>query len=182
MFAMPHHMDLLQHPTIEDIGFKTIRGNVTGVAGNVWTLAYGLSTISWDAPRNYTKDTWAAEVKNALMNDVNFTATSRSSRNFGKQVNKMARLALIADSLEEAAAATEIRGNMKAALEPWMNGTYLRYDETWGGIFDGISLNETSTFMSNAHYFNQLHDFGYQVYALAAIIRKDMQYYSKYRS
>lgn len=70
---------------------------------------------------------------------------------------------------------------MKTLLEPWLNGTYLGYDTTWGGVITLSSLNEPNIVISNAHYFNHLEDFGNIIYGIAAVVKKDIAFYNKHK-
>lgn len=49
----------------------------------------------------------------------------------------MARLALVADELNDEVSAKILRENIKKVIGPWLNSTNsdnLLYDSTWGGI------------------------------------------------
>ena len=131
MFALPHHIDILQGATTESLTFETIKGKVTAVGGGKWTMQEDLTPITWDAPRDYTSSSWKEAVRSALGGDYNYKANAGDPYFFGTQVGKMARLALIADSLGETSKATTIRNNIKSVLVPWLenrNSDPLKYD------------------------------------------------------
>ena len=65
----------------------------------MWTMKEQLTPLVWDAPRNYTKAEWKQEVQAALDQDKTFTTDKIDVRNFGADINKLGRMALIADSL-----------------------------------------------------------------------------------
>ncbi len=83
MFALPHHVDVLQQPTYENIDFDTIKGQVRAVGGNTWTMREALTTIEWDAPRDYTRADWKEAVRSALAGDVSYKATAGDPYFFG---------------------------------------------------------------------------------------------------
>ena len=75
---------------------------------------------------------------------------------FGKQLAALGRLALIADELDDAATATELRGAMAESLAPWLApaeaNTKLVYDRTWGGILAAGSENDPGAAFGQGYY------------------------------
>ena len=80
MYALPHHMDILQGATTENLTFLTIKGKVAAVGGNTWTMSEKLTPITWDAPRDYTSNSWKEAVRSALGSD--YTLLSYYANNF----------------------------------------------------------------------------------------------------
>lgn len=86
---------------------------MTGIVGSVWTLRDNLTDISW-ASRTPLKEaaltmddtllslSWEKRVRDALAADLASTLpTAPDVYSFGKEIARMARLALIADELGE---------------------------------------------------------------------------------
>ncbi|KAJ0389528.1 hypothetical protein P43SY_011564 [Pythium insidiosum] len=50
MLALPHHVDSLAKGTtiLSDVLYTSIRGMMTGVAGNVWTMKEDLPAVEWN--------------------------------------------------------------------------------------------------------------------------------------
>lgn len=86
---------------------------MTGIVGSVWTMRDNLTDIAWSA-RTPLKEaalamddplmslSWEPRVRDALAADLRTTLpTAPDVYSFGKEVARMARLALIADELGE---------------------------------------------------------------------------------
>ena len=185
MYALPHHMDILQSIKTESITFETIKGKITAVGASKWTMNEKLTPITWDAPRDFTSASWKEAVRSALGSDYNYRASAGDPYFFGTQVGKMARLALIADSLGETDKANTIRSNIKSVLVPWLenkNSDPLKYDQTWGGLCSNAGLNDGGADFGNGLYNDHHFHYGYHVYAAAVVGKKDSNFLNQYRS
>lgn len=86
---------------------------MTGIVGAVWTMRDNLTDISWTARTPLDEASvgiddpllslsWERQVRKALDGDLHTTVpTAPDVYGFGKEVARMARLALIADELGE---------------------------------------------------------------------------------
>jgi endoglucanase Acf2 len=122
MYALPHHLVYLVSGQRTGIKGYSIKGEVEGVAGKTWTMRIPLSTVSWTA-KNPIDPLKKQSVLNALKVDQYLTVTAPDPYWFGLGLARSARLALIADELNETVIAASIRNNMKNALIPWLQGT-----------------------------------------------------------
>ena len=78
------------------------------------------------------------KLREEIRKDIGYIPTTNSHPyEFGKMVTRMARVALIAKSLNETASARIVAQNIITALKPWLedkNPNPLRFDATWGGL------------------------------------------------
>ena len=109
---------------------------MTGISGLSWTMEEPLTTIGFEAAQPIHPD-YEQDVRNALAQDVGFGVTAGDPYFGGKQFSALARLALIADELNEPVLASQYRTALGSALQERLagqNGDPLVYDQTWGGL------------------------------------------------
>jgi endo-1,3(4)-beta-glucanase len=185
LMAMPHHLapDRLVSPVKTGLTYESIRGTLTGVEGSTWEMSLPLSTIEWTAPAGIAP-THLQAVKDALAVDRNFVpdpATVAGDTYFGgKQLAKLARLALIADELGDTATAATLRQRLTPLVAAWLDGTnggvdgnHLVYDTTWGGVVTRAGLADPFAEFGAGHYNDHHFHYGYHLYAAAALARAD---------
>jgi endo-1,3(4)-beta-glucanase len=151
--AMPHQLARMASPASTALTYATMSGTLTGVEapsvpgqGSTWTMVLPLSTLTWSAPRAVAP-THLDAVRAALAVDKDFVpdpVTVDTDPYFGgKQLAKLARLALIADDVGETATAATLRARLRPILVKWLtgsNGNPFVYDTTWGGVVTTRSL------------------------------------------
>jgi hypothetical protein len=146
MFALPHHVDILDPGTQKDTvltQYKVIKGRLTGIKGKTWTMNETLVKTGWRSEdhnlANNTLDKYRDLLFKTLQGDRDTVAGAtafppgylnqiNTSTYFGgKQLAKKGRLAVIADELQTwypaAPVAKSIRDTLKAELNRWLNGT-----------------------------------------------------------
>jgi len=173
--ALPHHMDVLQAPLNGAIRYNTIKGDMTAIEGEVWTMVESLSTISWSAPRGIAPQ-WEAHIRAALRADIGTQVVADDPYFGGKQMAVLARLALIADELGETDLATTYRNNLKATLEPWLagtNGDHFTYDTTWGGLVTTKAMDDGGADFGQGMYNDHHFHYGYFMYAAGVLAKSD---------
>jgi len=185
--AMPHHLARLVSPVTTGLAYPTLSGTVQGVEGATWTMLLPLSTIGFAAPRPIALAR-AGAVRAALAGDASFVpdaATVATDPYFGgKQLAKLARLALIADELGDPVTAATLRARLRPPLAAWLDGTNgnpLRYDATWGGVVTTRGLSEPSAEFGAGHYNDHHFHWGYFLYAAAALARLDPDFATSHR-
>jgi endo-1,3(4)-beta-glucanase len=173
MMALPHHMDVLSSPTTVSLVRNTMKGDMTGIVGNTWTMAEPLTTIAWDSPNGISADL-EQDVRDALAQDVGFAVTAPDPYFGGKQFSALARLALIADELGETSLANTYRSNLAPALQQRLagsNGDPLLYDQSWGGLVVSSGINNPSAAFGQGYYNDHHFHYGYWIYAAAAMAK-----------
>jgi len=183
MIALPHHMDSFVNKTVVvSNAYKTLRGPVSFIRGDVWYLKEQLTNISWFARSPIPNDKRNA-ILEALKNDQNKKVGASDPYFFGKEIASLGRLALIADQLGSSDIATSIRTNMKNYLNPWLsdkNGDRLLYDTDWGGICSKNGLANSGADFGNGIYNDHHFHYGYFIYAAAVIAKEDPAWASTY--
>ncbi len=184
MLAMPHHIETLKYATkVPDVTYRTIRGNMVGIEGKLWTMGEILPRYMWDSltPIDTTK---LPEIKKAIEADYKYVPDASDPYFFGVQIGRLAKLALIADQIADTEKAAYIRGTMEKAIEPWLLGTNpdaLLYDMTYGGMVSTKGVSSPNEDFGQGYYNDHHFHYGYHVFACAVIGRKDLNFVMKYR-
>lgn len=202
MMALPHHVDTMGGVNGEDAAFlmkdsyQSIKGPMTGIVGSVWTMRDNLTDIAWTARTTLHEASvgiddpllslsWEKQVKAALADDLHTTLpTAPDVYGFGKEIARMARLALIADELGDGAARDAALATVSAYLTPWMknaNEDLLVYDKTWGGIVTKDGLNDVNADFGNAWYNDHTYHYGYLIYAAAVLTKFHPAFHRTYK-
>ena len=164
MMALPHHMDVLVAPSTTNVVQNTMKGDMTGISGLAWTMEEPLTTIGFEAAQPIHPD-YEQDVRNALAADVGFGVTAGDPYG-GKQFSALARLALIADELNEPVLASQYRTALGSALEERLagqNGDPLVYDQTWGGLVISSGLNNAGAAFGQGYYNDHHFHYGYWI-------------------
>ncbi|MEM6928533.1 MAG: glycosyl hydrolase [Myxococcota bacterium] len=175
LMRLPHHGPVLSGVTEPGLTLATLRGDMVGVAGDAWTMTEALPTIGFRAPSGIRADR-VEDVRAALQADVGLGVPSPDPYFGGKELALLGRHALIADELGETALAEQYRTNLRAELEPWLDGTNadpLVYDETWGGVVVDSGLADPGAAFGQGFYNDHHFHYGYHVYAAAAVAEGD---------
>ncbi len=145
MLQLPHQSAIVKNARNVDLQFDSLKGPLKANVGQEWLLhlRHSPATHSFTAPSpplSSARPEWRRAVEQSLRHDVAFSNISSETADpygFGKEVARLARLALIADEIggeEFQTIATECRNKLKNALEPWMHGKNtdpLEYDSQW---------------------------------------------------
>jgi len=135
MLALPHHFSILQYPVLDSDENKriqsllspiwTIKGKLRPVVGDVWRLQYNLVQLGWQYTLSEKLSTQQLDeiAKNLIQDVKSIYPTAVDTYTFGKEIARMARLALIADNLGIADARQQAITNLESAITPWLQGT-----------------------------------------------------------
>jgi endo-1,3(4)-beta-glucanase len=144
--------------------------------------------LGFSAPRAPVA-THLAAVRAALIADASFIpdpgTVSNDSYFGGKQLAKLARLALIADELGETAIAATLRARLTPPVAAWLDGTNgnpFRYDSTWGGLVTVQSLASAGASFGSGHYNDHHFHYGYILYAAAALAKASPGFAAAHRA
>jgi endo-1,3(4)-beta-glucanase len=183
MMAMPHHQARLSSGGTQPFALPSLSGTLTAMAGDSWILRYPLSTIAWSAPRA-VDDAAKADIQAALQADANYVPAEKTSPYFaGKQLAKLARLALMARELGSGTLADGMTGNLRKAATSWLDGSNpnpLVYDKTWGGVVTTAGIADSGADFGQGYYNDHHFHYGYHVYAAAVLMRDDPAFAASY--
>ena len=182
MMALPHHMDVLANGTATSLTRNTLKGDMTGIVADSWQMDEPLTPIGWTAA-NPIAPAYEQSVRDALSEDVGFGVTAGDPYFGGKQFSALARLALIADELNETALANTYRNNLGNALEQRLagqNGDPLVYDQTWGGLVAASGINNAGASFGQGYYNDHHFHYGYWIYAAAAMAKDNPAWVSQW--
>lgn len=193
MLALPHHRAAMVEPnefTDENIRVQSaydpiwcIKGKLRAIIGTVWRLQYNLAQVGWNyiiADKLTTEK--LDEIARELIGEIHqYPPAASDPYGFGKQLARLATLALLADNLGIADARKAAVTIMQDALTPWLLGTnlnVLNYDSTYGGIVSSDSVSSFSKDFGSGWYNDHHFHYGYIVYAAAAIAKIDSTYFA----
>jgi endo-1,3(4)-beta-glucanase len=186
MMALPHHLPRLKNRASmeQPLRLTTIKGPAQAMSGSVWQLHYPLTQVSFRPPRPMAADL-VEEVRAALQADAGENPSADGSVYWsGKDLTKLARLALIAEELGETAIMNTMLDRLKSKLERWLNaenaGDRLAYDRTWGGVVNDCVLSDPDCDYGQGVYNDHHFHYGYHVYAAAVIARLDPAWVDQY--
>jgi len=193
MLALPHHLPLLPPAMIENSETKTlqtlynsiwcIKGRMHVILGDIWRLTYTLpSSLNWYYPVSDKISTKQLDdIAVYLYQEVKiFVPFAIDPYGFGKQLQRMARLAVIADNLGIADARQQAIYNLETSIIPWlqgMNQDVLLYDRTYGGLVSSYSVQDANSNFGAGWYSDHHFHYGYYLHAIAVIIKLDFPFY-----
>jgi len=190
MFSLPHHRDVLQNPNYAQpqIRYRTIKGYVDAVIGDVWTMQEKLVNDIGFYSRYVVPEANKAAIIAALNGDQNSYPSPKDPYFGGKAVARLGRLAMIADEMGQTAIAQKVRGNMKKYFDMWFggpsytaSGNKLVYEPSFGGIVSKNSVGSAQADFGQYYYNDHHFHYGYFLYAAAVIAKKDQAWASANR-
>jgi endo-1,3(4)-beta-glucanase len=148
MLALPHQVDSLLEPSLDSASNKAvlayspiwcIKGKMRPIVGDTWRLRVPLVTANWNYEVPGLIPTERLDlIAQALLGEVHSVfPQAPDPYGFGKELGRMASLALIADDLGIPEARATALGVLEKALSPWLTGdnpNALHYDTTYGGL------------------------------------------------
>ncbi|CAD7699408.1 unnamed protein product [Ostreobium quekettii] len=183
--ALPHHDDfrVTGEGVALDGAYRSIKGPMKGVVGDVWDMRVEMPDIGWTSPRPIDEDK-VEDIREAVHSDQFVLPVSVDVYQFARQVAGLGRVALIADEVGETQIAADVRERMKEVLEPWYVGTNvhkLLYDVDWGGLVTWQSLQDRQQDFGSAMYNDHHYQYGYLTYAAAVIAKEDKRWLDSHR-
>jgi endo-1,3(4)-beta-glucanase len=192
MLALPHQIAVMATPIINatetrvaQISYFPIycsKGKLKAVVGDVWKLSYNMPPIGW----NYVLTEAISlgkldEIGKSLMLDVKtILPNAIDIYSFGKQIARMARLAVIADTLGIGDARQQALNLLESCFGPWLQGVNtdaLLYDRTYGGIVTTQGFSDPNSDFGSGYYNDHHFHYGYLIYAAATIARFDPPFF-----
>lgn len=192
MLALPHHVALMTQPardSAENVRAQAalsplwcIKGKLTAVVGSTWRLQYNLSQVGWNyVVSDKLSTSRLDEVGVSLSKEVlTQKPAAPDPYSFGKEMQRLASLALLADNLGIAEARKAAVQALEDAFTPWLlgaNANAFVYDTTYGGVLTtrGV-LDKNSDF--GAGWYNDHHfHYGYLIYAAAVLAKIDAPFF-----
>jgi endo-1,3(4)-beta-glucanase len=152
------------------------------VVGDLWKLQYNLLQVGW----HYTlvdklSTSQLDEIAKHLIQDVkSIPPNAVDPYDFGKQLGRMARLALIADNLGIADARQQAVATIESSILPWLQGNNVNaflYDRTYGGVITTNGLADQFSDFGSGWYSDHHFHYGYFLHAAAVLARFDGQFF-----
>ncbi|KAJ9059935.1 hypothetical protein DSO57_1036371 [Entomophthora muscae] len=174
MLSMPHHQECLVNLSNAELtGYRSIKGPLTAVVGDQWTMLEVLCPIQWFSPTPVASSL-RQSIQEALAVDANMEIDPdiKDPYFYGKAVAKIARLALIAEACGSDHLIKDLVAKCKRYLEPWLSGSNedsFLYDTTWGGIVTKDGMDDSGADFGNGWYNDHHFHYGYFLYASAVV-------------
>ncbi|KAI9501421.1 endo-1,3(4)-beta-glucanase [Coemansia spiralis] len=188
-FVLPHHVDMLPSSALLKpglSGYRSAKGPLTAVAGNIITYSQPLTSVSFEGTRELSAAD-KATVQKQLLIDVasNADVTAEDPYFFGKGIAKVARLYQIAQEVQDTASASKLSALLVKYLTPWLvsksNSDPLVYDQTWGGVVSTQGLADPSSDYGQGRYNDHHFHYGYFMYAGAVLAKYDINAFAPFR-
>ncbi|KAJ2158395.1 hypothetical protein GGF46_003800 [Coemansia sp. RSA 552] len=180
-FMLPHHIDMMDKKSVLSpglTGYRSVKGPLTAVAGNIISYNQPLDGVSFEGPNKLTdqdRDRLQSQLQKDAANSTKVTAEDPYF--FGKGVAKVARLLQIAVELDDETTKTAMSKRIVELLTPWLkdqtNSDPLVYDSAWGGIVSTVGLEDGSADFGQGRYNDHHFHYGYFVYAAAVLANHD---------
>ena len=181
MLAVAHQLQLFEE--VENSSPKVLQESSYGpifsmkgvmrlVRGSKWVMTYDLVSVGWSYETSHVKFSFdeLEKVSSALVEDLNGSQPQEDPDpyGFGKEVSRVANLALIANDIGHTDARLQSISMLRTMFSPWISGSnedYLVYDDTWGGIVSSEGLQNSQADFGNGWYNDHHFQYGYMVYA-----------------
>lgn len=210
----------LQNVTkLSEIGYYSNWGRMSGVVGGQWGQVLNVPAILQNQTPDRSYQLWygsgqikaadKARIAQTLVTEATDTQAFITHCNYesytcGKYIANLARLALIADQIGDAATRRQLIAFMKQNLNPWFDGAdptdpdignktnpddfifdYFVYDRTNKGLvtFRPYKRGQYDDDFYNLVYTDHMFHYGYFIYASAVIARldDDPAWFNKYK-
>ncbi|KAE9615731.1 hypothetical protein Lal_00017689 [Lupinus albus] len=194
MLAHPLHVKLLPRLfshviVLRDFKYPSVDGDLVGVVGDSWELETKPVPVTWRSVKSVKKESYQEIVK-ALVKDVNelnsSNVTSTSSYFYGKLVARAARLALIADEVNNHEVIPKISIFLKETIQPWLDGSFkgnaFLYEKRWGGLVTRQGSVDKGADFGFGVYNDHHYHLGYFLYGIAVLAKIDTAWAKKYKS
>nr|XP_043620377.1 ascus wall endo-1,3(4)-beta-glucanase-like [Erigeron canadensis] len=189
MLATPLHVRLgFGLKVVDGFRYKSIDGDLVGVAGDSWVLKSNPVAVTWHSIKGVRSESYP-QIIAALVKDVDGLDSSNisttSSYFYGKLVARAARLAMIAEEIGYLDVIPRITTYLKATIEPWLDGTFqgngFIYDKSWGGIITKQGSADSGADFGFGLYNDHHYHIGYFVYGIAVLAKIDPDWGIKYK-
>ncbi|KAF8310367.1 glycoside hydrolase family 81 protein [Clavulina sp. PMI_390] len=181
MLTFPHHRQKMTNLNLQAttaLYYLTTKGYMYANIGNVWTMSYTLSTITWNAPRAPDSSCTSTLIKGVTYEGGLVSSSSPSVPGdfyyWGGAMAAQGRLALIAEVLGQTSVVNNIVSYMVASFQSWFSSSsaiLAAYETGWGGIINKAGYNNVYVDFGNGYYNDHHFHYGYFLTA-AAIIAK----------
>ena len=163
----------------------SIKGKLRALVGDTWVMRHALPfSPGWNyavPPGEKLSTVQMDQIAVQLMQDVKTVIpTALDPYSFGKQVSRMARLALIADYLGIPEARTQALETVANSMIPWLTGANanaLVYDRVWGGLVPTNGLADSQADFGSGWYSDHHFHYGYFIYAAAVLAKLNTPFY-----
>jgi len=183
--ALPHHIAALAKGSVWHDGprYDSMKGRMTPIRGLEWAVHEKYIPISWTPPTPPAKELVGQILKSLHVDLEQLSVLEPDAKDlygFGKQASRLARLALIAEQLDDAESFKTAVTALTACLTPWLTATNLAavpnalpgsgalvYDEVYGGLVTRQGLADPAADFGNGRYNDHHFQIGYLLYASA---------------
>lgn len=192
MFALPHHIPLLPTSFVDNEESKALhelygtifctKGRLKPVVGENWKLSYALPAIGWNyGLMDRLSTAQLDEIAMNLITEVRqILPLAVDPYMFGKEMGRMARLALIADNLGISDARQEAISTLETSIIPWlqgMNHDILLYDQSYGGLVTTYGIADSGNDFGQGWYSDHHFHYGYFANVVAVLAKLDLPFY-----
>jgi endoglucanase Acf2 len=204
-FDATHTPSLQNAKVVDGIAYRSNFGMMSGIAGSEWKQKLAIPSILRNGapPSEFWMGTGVikskedrARIKTSLEADTKLltndflTTCNADSYICGQYLHNVARLALIANSLNEVETRKKLITYLKKTMRLWLDGfdpngvkvsepaknkdnDMFLYDSTNGGTITSLGLQDPEKDYSNRTYVDHMFHYGYFIYAASVIAQLD---------
>lgn len=193
------HIPSLQNASkVDGLTYRSNMGDMSAVAGSEWRQKLDIPKIMQDGATG--KELWrgSGRIKGVdterilpsliadtkLLTEDFLLTCNADSYICGKYLHNVARLALIADELQEFGERKKLTDYLKQSLALWLDGANVDpasdktndmfvYDTTNGGTITSLGLQDHLKDYSNRAYVDHMFHYGYYIYAASVVAALD---------
>ncbi|KAJ1852573.1 hypothetical protein GGH12_005394 [Coemansia sp. RSA 1822] len=177
MCAQPHHQHVLNAEWMDDVGsYWSSKGTLRVARGTKWQWCEPIEPLGFAGQTEL-----CAQHKEKLRELVAIDACALADSVlppdpyfFGKALARAARIALIADEVDDPHSRDMAVQQVAEWFEPWLNGSNsnpLVYDTEWFGIVSSSGLCDAHADFGQGRYNDHHFHYGYFVYAAAVLAK-----------
>ncbi|KAJ2425724.1 hypothetical protein GGF47_002431 [Coemansia sp. RSA 2524] len=190
MCAQPHHQHALENAEwIDDVGsYWSSKGTLRVAQGTKWQWSESIEPIGFaghaEPSAEHTEKLCELVAIDARALPTDLHALPPDPYFFGKALARAARIALIADEVDDSHSRDMAVQRVTEWFEPWLNGTNsnpLVYDTEWFGLVSTAGLCDAHADFGQGRYNDHHFHYGYFVYAAAVLAKLHPEWAARHR-
>lgn len=178
LVRMPHQVESNDRPLAK---YPSIYGSLAAYKANTIHYRQPVQPLEWSLPLATISTDDKTHLVGQLKQDIANTKLDKDDTYFGgKQLQRLAQLVMVADSLSESKLRSDALAKLEPALATWFDDNSERsfyYDQTAKAIVGNKASFGSDTEL-NDHHFH----YGYSIYAASVTARFDKDFLKKYKA
>ncbi|KAJ2497595.1 hypothetical protein GGH96_004970 [Coemansia sp. RSA 1972] len=188
--AQPHHQHSLENAEfVDDVGsYWSSKGTLRVARGTKWQWSESIEPLGFagqtEPSAQHTEKLRELVATDARTLPTDLHALPPDPYFFGKALARAARIALIADQVNDPHSRDMAVQRVTEWFEPWLNGSNsnpLVYDTEWFGLVSSAGLCDAHVDFGQGRYNDHHFHYGYFVYAAAVLAKLHPEWTARHR-